>query len=102
MTNISDLPKQCLTITVWHHDKENQPEYIGQYIVRILTNTVPVYRFREKNRFFFKREQINFFSLRFSPRKFLATKFAKILKRTMRDVVAILEMWWLIGSALDY
>jgi hypothetical protein len=31
MTNITDLPKQSLTITVWHHDKENQPEYIGQY-----------------------------------------------------------------------
>jgi hypothetical protein len=30
MTNITDLPKQSLTITVWHHDKDNQPEYIGR------------------------------------------------------------------------
>ena len=98
MTNITDLPKQSLTITVWHHDKENQPEYIGQYIVRILTNTVPVYRFREKNRFFFKREQINFFSLRFSPRKFLATKFHEDMKTNDEGCGS----FWRCGGTLDY
>jgi hypothetical protein len=39
MTNITDLPKQSLTITVWHHDKENQPEYIGSSIIAIIVKT---------------------------------------------------------------
>ena len=29
MTNIVDLPKQSLAVTVWDHDKLKQNEYIG-------------------------------------------------------------------------
>ena len=30
MTNIVDLPKQSLAVTVWHHDKHKQNDYLGK------------------------------------------------------------------------
>ena len=30
MTNIVDLPKQSLAITVWDHNKSKQNDYIGK------------------------------------------------------------------------
>ena len=30
MTNIVDLPKQSLAITVWDHNKSKQNDYIGE------------------------------------------------------------------------
>ena len=32
MTNIIDLPKQSLSVTIWNHNKGKQHEYIGMYI----------------------------------------------------------------------
>ena len=31
MTNIVDLPKQSLAITVWDHNKGKQNDYIGKH-----------------------------------------------------------------------
>ena len=35
MTNIVDLPKQSLAITVWDHNKSKQNDYIGKIITII-------------------------------------------------------------------
>ena len=32
MTNIVDIPKQSLSVTVWNHNKGTQNEYIGKYL----------------------------------------------------------------------
>ena len=33
MTNIVDLPKQSLAITVWDHNKSKQNDYIGESLL---------------------------------------------------------------------
>ena len=42
MTNIADLPKQSLSVTVWNHSKGRQHEYLGMSVsgLGVMFNTL--------------------------------------------------------------